>query len=143
MIFQGANLCALLKGSINTSRQPTRMGPEDRIISLLIQTNQSCNHPEVVNTTINDKCHQIRHALNTLNHASYKTFIPGHDVSFDEGGIASRSRFNPVRQFNKDKPQNFRMDFSILCNNTPEQYFIVHCDVYWGRNDAKTNIPQE
>ncbi len=100
-------------------------------------------HSEVGNTTINDKCHQIRHALNTLNHASYKTFIPEQDLSFDEGGIASRSRFNPVRQYNKDKPQKFRVDFFILCNNTPEQYFIVHCDVYQRKNDANINIPKE
>ena len=48
-----------------------------------------------------------------------------------------------MRQYNKDKPQKFRVDFFILCNNTPEQYFIVHCDVYQGRNDVNINVPKE
>ena len=100
-------------------------------------------HPELGTSKVGDKCHQLRHALNTLNAASMRTFIPGIDLSFDEGGVASRSQFNPVRQYNKDKPQKFRVDFFILCNNTPEQYFIVRCDVYQGRNDANINIQKE
>ncbi len=84
-------------------------------------------------SNVGDKCHQIRHALNTLNKASSSTFIPGIDLSFDEGGVASHSRMNPVRQYNKDKPQKFRVDFFVLCNNSPGQYFIINCDVYQGK----------
>ncbi len=100
-------------------------------------------HPETGTSTIGDKCHQIRHALNTLNTASLKTFTPGINLSFDEGGVASRSRFNPVRQYNKDKPQKFRVDFFVLCNNSPQCYFIIHCDVYQGKNEANIGIPAE
>ena len=56
-------------------------------------------HPEVGASTIGDKCHQLRHAIDTLNNASRTTFIAGIDISFDEGGGASRSRMNPVRQY--------------------------------------------
>ena len=100
-------------------------------------------HPKTGTSTIGDKCHQIRHALNTLNTASLKTFTPGINLSFDEDGVASRSRFNPVRQYNKDKPQKFRVDFFVLCNNSPQCYFIIHCDVYKGKNEANIGIPAE
>ena len=94
-------------------------------------------HPETGQSRIGDKCHQLRHALNTLNSSSYRTFIPGKNLSFDEGVVASWSRFNPVRQYNKDKPQKFRVDFFVLCNNSPGAYFIVHCDVYQWKKRSK------
>ena len=64
-------------------------------------------------------------------------------MSFDEGGVASRSRFNPICQYNKDKPQKFHVDFFVLCNNSPGQYFILHCDVYQGKNAENIGIPDE
>ncbi len=50
---------------------------------------------------------------------------------------------NPVRQYNKDKPQKFRVEFFVLCNNSPEKYFIIHCDVYQGKNAENKGIPEE
>jgi hypothetical protein len=47
-------------------------------------------HTDIGTSTIEDKWQQLRHVLNTLNQASYKTFIQGIDMSFDEGGVASR-----------------------------------------------------
>ena len=61
-------------------------------------------HPEVRRSQIGNKVHQLRYSLNCLNVASKKVFVPGLDLSFDEGVVASRSKFNPVRQYNKDKP---------------------------------------
>ena len=90
-------------------------------------------YPEIGTSTIEDKCHQLRHLLNTLNQVSYRTFIPGINTSFDEGRVASRSRFNPVCQYNKDKPQKFCVDFFVLCNNSAGKYFILYCDVYQGK----------
>jgi Transposase IS4 len=85
-----------------------------------------------------DKCYQLRHAINTLNQAAYNTKFMAENVTFDEGGIGSRHRMNPVRQFNKDKPQKFRVDFFIMaCSKT---YFIHHLDVYQGKNAANVNI---
>lgn len=100
-------------------------------------------HPEVGASSVRDKCHQLRFAINSLNAASKATFIPGLNLSFDEGGVASRSRMNPVRQYNKDKPKKFRVDFFVLANNAPNNYFIVHIDVYQGKNSENIGIPEE
>jgi hypothetical protein len=35
------------------------------------------------------------------------------------------------------------VDFFVLCNNSPGAYFIVHCDVYQGKNAANIGIPNE
>ena len=97
-------------------------------------------HPEVGASSIGDKCHQLRFGINQLNAAARRTFVPGANLSFDEGGVASRSRMNPVRQYNKDKPDKFRVEFFILSNNTPGKYFIYHLDVYQGKNSENINI---
>jgi ribonucleotide reductase beta subunit family protein with ferritin-like domain len=51
--------------------------------------------------------------------ASNIKFI-GLDVIFDEeGGSGSWHRCNPVRQYNKDKPQKYQVDFFIIaCSKT-------------------------
>ena len=81
--------------------------------------------------------------MNILNAASCITFEPGENLSFDEGGTASRSRFDPVRQYNKDKPNKFCVDFFLLVNNSPGKYFICYADVYQGKNATNIGIPNE
>ena len=68
-------------------------------------------HPEnkVAAAGGGDKCYQFRTLLNQLNETSRKTFFVPKDMAFDEGGVGCRSRMCPVRQFNKDKPQKFRV----------------------------------
>ena len=100
-------------------------------------------HPEVGASSVGDKCHKLRFAINSLNAASKATFIPGLNHSFDKGGVASRSCMNPVRQYNKNKPKKFRVDFFVLANNAPYNYFIVHIDVYQGKNFESIGIPEE
>jgi Transposase IS4 len=85
-----------------------------------------------------DKCYQLRHAINTMNQAALNAKYLGENLTFDEGGIGSRHRLNPVRQYNKDKPQKFRVDFFIMaCSQT---YFIHHLDVYQGANASNVGI---
>ena len=62
-------------------------------VMTLRQFKQICAvfHPETGTSTIGDKCHQIRHALNALNQSSLEKFTPDINLSFDEGGVASRS----------------------------------------------------
>ncbi|CAB9498182.1 unknown protein [Seminavis robusta] len=87
-----------------------------------------------------DKCYQLRRAINSTNTASKSTFDAGPFCAFDEGGVACRSRFCPVRQYNKDKPNKFRVDFFILaCSKT---YAILHIDVYQGRNAKNIGIDE-
>jgi len=83
-----------------------------------------------------NKCYQIRYVINTLNAAAKKAFKIPKDLSFDEGGIGCRSRYCPVRQYNKNKPQKFRVDFFICADSS--EYFILHLDVYQGKN--ATNV---
>jgi Transposase IS4 len=96
-------------------------------------------HPEDrIAGNAGDKCYQLRHAINTLNQAANNSKYIGENVTFDEGGIGSRHRLNPVRQYNKDKPQKFRVDFFIMaCSST---YFIHHLDVYQGANATNVGI---
>jgi Transposase IS4 len=100
---------------------------------------RSSFHPEDRSSgDAGDKCYQLRHAINTLNAAASNVKWIGLDVAFDEGGIGSRHRRNPVRQYNKDKPQKYRVDFFIMaCSRT---YFIHHLDVYQGSNATNVGV---
>jgi Transposase IS4 len=79
-----------------------------------------------------DKCYQLRNALNCLNKAAMQTFQPSGNLAFDEGGVSCRSRLCPVRQYNKDKPDKYRVDFFILADSKHTN--ILHMDVYQGKN---------
>ena len=90
---------------------------------------RSAFHPEDKEQSLGgDKCYQLRHALNQLNQCSLRTFYAGKRLAFDEGGISCRSRMCPVRQYNKDKPDKYRVDFFVLADS--EHYNILHMDVY-------------
>lgn len=97
-------------------------------------------HPEdkVLGNGCEDKCYQLRAALNEINAAARANFVPEANCAFDEGGIACRSRYCPVRQYNKDKPDKFRVDFFMLAGSTT--YVIHHIDVYQGKNAANIGI---
>jgi Transposase IS4 len=113
-----------------------------------------------------DKCYQIRGALNELNAASAANFVPEGNLAFDEGryytsflavlfgvrvlnprfhwwyvgGVGCRSRFCPVKMYNKDKPDKFRVDFFILAGS--QSYLIHHMDVYQGKNDSNVGVAE-
>ena len=97
--------------------------------------------PESSRSRVGDKCHQLRYAINKLNYGTYHTFCPGFNLSFDEGGIAMRSRFCLIQQFNKDKPAKFCVEFFILAD--VPKYFVYHIDVYQEKIDANVRIPRE
>ena len=99
---------------------------------------RSAFHPEIGTSVVKDKCHQLRAAIKQLNRAAKTSFKPGPRMSFDEGGVPMRSRFCPVRMYNKDKPDKYRVDFFVLAD--AEAYFIYHLDVYQGKNDAEVEI---
>ena len=65
---------------------------------------RSAFHPEAVESAVDDKCHQISYLIRILNDAASNNFDLGPIYAFDEGGIATRSHFWCVRQYNKDKP---------------------------------------
>jgi len=88
-----------------------------------------------------DKAFMLRHALNTLNTAAGNVMHVSKDLTFDEGGTASRHRRNPIRQFNGAKPQKFRIDCFLL--SEAHNYFIHHADVYQGKNASEVNMHRE
>ena len=87
---------------------------------------------------VNDKCYQLRWFIHQFNYMAKKIFYLGPNVSFDEGGIAMRSRFCPVRQYNKDNLAKYWVDFFILAD--ARDYFIYQLDVYQGKNKSNINI---
>ena len=92
---------------------------------------------------VGDKAYQLRRVATRISEGARRTFVPGRNMSFDEGGIASRSRRNPIRQYCKDKPNKFRVDFFILAD--AKEYFIYNLEPYQGRNGGNigmTNSPQ-
>jgi Transposase IS4 len=98
-------------------------------------------HPEdkSAGNGCDDKCYQVRAAINELNAASLANVVTGGNCAFDEGGIACRSCYCPVRQeYNKDKPNKYQVDFFILACSTT--YIIHHIDVYQGKNTANIGI---
>ena len=99
---------------------------------------RSAFHPEAESSLCNDKCHQLRYFIRLFNSKAKEVFNLGGNVSFDEGGGAMRSRYCPVRMYNKDKPDKFRVDFFIIADS--DYYFIYHLDVYQGKNKANIDI---
>ena len=49
-----------------------------------------------------------------------------------------RSRYCPVRQYNKDKPDKFRVGFFVMADT--KYYFIYHLDIYQGANKSNIDI---
>ena len=68
---------------------------------------RSAFHPEFGVSSVGNKCHQLRYLIRNINHAAARTYNVGKNVTFDEGVIATRTRFCCVRQYNKDKPDKF------------------------------------
>lgn len=85
-----------------------------------------------------DKCYMLRATINELNEASSTNYVPEPNLAFDEGGVACRSRHCPVRQYNKDKPDKFRVDFFIMAGSS--SHIIYHMDVYQGKNATNVGI---
>ncbi len=86
-------------------------------------------HPESTDNKLDNKCHQIRYGIQNLN-STAKGFIAGKELSFDEGGIPSKSWYNSVKQYNNNKPIKCCIDFFIMANASCGHNFIIHIDVY-------------
>jgi len=65
---------------------------------------------------------------------------PRRFLSFDEGGIANKSKYNPVCQYNASKPDKYRIDFFVLANANSGNNFVYHLDVYQGKNQTNAFI---
>ncbi len=59
-------------------------------------------------------------------------------MSFDGGGVASKSNYNSVQQYNNSKPDKYRIDFFILANAFGRHNFIYHIYVYQENKTKQT-----
>ena len=59
----------------------------------------------------------MTHILITSRQGNFRPMTQNYNVSFDKGGAAMRSRHCPVREYTKDKPMKFRVDFCIMVDN--------------------------
>ncbi len=60
-----------------------------------------------------------------------------------QGGIASKSNYSPVRQYNRSRPDKCRIDFFILANASGEHNVNYHIDVYQGKNVQNISTDKE
>ena len=100
-------------------------------------------HPELQKTSVQDKCHQLRALIVSLNKHAKRSFILGKECSFNEGGIANKLCYNPVHQYNVLKPDKYRIDFFVLINASQYKNFIYHLDIYQGKNSNNAHIVEE
>ena len=106
----------------------------------------SAFHPEAGESSVGDKCHQLRCLISSVNDDSIKTFGLVPTSEFDEGCIATCSCIFCVRQYNKYKPDKFWIKFFFLDDIT--HWFIRHVRVYQVNNagniyvyEIYTNLP--
>ena len=90
-----------------------------------------------------NKCFHLRHLIRQLKSAAMNSFIPGRDIAFDEGVVGQRHRLNSVNMFNQNKPHKFRVGFFICSVKEPDQYVIIHLDIYQGANVHNIDIHPE
>ena len=83
---------------------------------------RSAFHPESGRSNNNDKCHQLRYFIRLFNFMARDVFYLGPNAAFDEGGVPMRSSYCPDRQYNKDKPAKYRVDFFYLVRRSILQH---------------------
>ncbi len=112
---------------------------------------QAAYHPELGQSSVNDKCHQLRYAINVFNQAAKKAFTLGKDLSFDEGEFPSWSHFCPVKIYNGNKPDKVCVELFFLSNTSKMEYvnqlsdnnFVGHIDVYQRKNAKNVGVSNE
>ena len=60
-------------------------------------------------------------------------------IFFYEGGIPIQLRYYPVRQYNSDKPDKYRIDFVTLAADA-KNCFIYHLDVHQGKTRQTSTL---
>ncbi|POM63037.1 hypothetical protein PHPALM_27734 [Phytophthora palmivora] len=84
-----------------------------------------------------DRAWKIRPEVDVL-----QRYKPPPVISFDEATLPSRSRFNPTRQFNKDKPHKWGTKvFVAACVQTA---YCMRIEVYCGaKTHRRTPVPKD
>ncbi|ETN14351.1 hypothetical protein PPTG_22233 [Phytophthora nicotianae INRA-310] len=77
-----------------------------------------------------DKAWKVRPVLQVLEKTFCRGYRLGPQISFDEGTIPNRSKFNPVRVYNKDKPHKYGTKVYMTC--CAETGYCSRIEVYLG-----------
>ncbi|OWY97389.1 hypothetical protein PHMEG_00032092, partial [Phytophthora megakarya] len=84
------------------------------------------------NNLSTDKAWKVRPIVDTLQ----RTFLSGYTtppvLSFDEAMVPSRSRYNPMRQFMKDKPHRWGTKLFMTC--CAKSAYCLRLEVYCGKS---------
>jgi hypothetical protein len=84
-----------------------------------------------------DKFYKIRMFFECMNKTFDAAYELGRDCSFDEGTIASRSRFMPAKQFNPNKPKKWGVKLFMLCCSRTG--FCTRFEPYMGKIGNKSD----
>lgn len=95
----------------------------DNITENHFQQIRAALHTESGISSVGDKCHQLRVVIKSSNKHAKTGFMLTHECLFDEGGIASKLRHNPVCQYNSSKPDKYRIN--SLCLQTQPRVKIL------------------
>ncbi|KAG3007473.1 hypothetical protein PC121_g7873 [Phytophthora cactorum] len=89
-----------------------------------------------------DRAWKIRPVVDVQQRTFARGYKPPPVISFDEATLPSRSRFNPMRVFNKDKPHKWGTKvFVAACAKTA---YCMRFEIYCGaKNHLRTPVPQD
>lgn len=85
-----------------------------------------------------NKLNQMCSDFNCLNVASKHAFTTGPNLMFDEDGGGSHLKFNPARQYKKDKQDKYWIGLDCSSLNV-----TIQIDVYQRFNDANVENVEE
>ncbi|POM67384.1 LOW QUALITY PROTEIN: Hypothetical protein PHPALM_16635 [Phytophthora palmivora] len=114
----------------------------DRFTTILRYLHFQSSSAEVPTT---DRAWKVRPILQTLQRTFRRGYRLGARISFDEGTIPNRSKFNPVRVYNKDKPHKYGTKVYMTC--CAESGYCSRIEDYMGASDeakhAKTPVERK
>ena len=87
-------------------------------------------HLEFGESTVDDKCLQLRFLIRCINQDSAGTFDLGSNTDFYEGYISTYCCLCCFYQYKKQKAEQFRIDFFVLENR--KYYCDWHIILYYG-----------
>ncbi|KAE9025672.1 hypothetical protein PF002_g27290 [Phytophthora fragariae] len=89
-----------------------------------------------------DRAWKIRPVVDVLQRTFARGYRAPPVISFDEATLPSRSRYNPTRQFNKDKPHKWGTKvFVAACAKTA---YCMRIEVYCGaKTHLRTPVPKD
>ncbi|OWY91524.1 hypothetical protein PHMEG_00039863 [Phytophthora megakarya] len=82
-----------------------------------------------------DKAWKVRPLLQTIEKTFRRGYRLGKVISFDEGMMPNRSKFNPMRMFMPDKPSKYGTKFYMTC--CAETAYCSRVEVYCGATKPK------